>query len=65
MISVIVNVVLNYALIKHVGLFGAAIATGITQGISLLISNLFFGEEGKKVFKWQMAGLNPINAFKK
>lgn len=60
-ISVILNVILNYALIKTIGIFGAAIATGITQGISLMVSNLFFGEIGKEVFRWQLKGLNPVN----
>lgn len=64
-ISVILNVILNYVLIKNVGIFGAAIATGITQGISLLISNLFFGEDGREVFKWQIKGLNPLYVLNK
>lgn len=62
-ISVILNVVLNYFLINRIGLFGAAIATGITQGVSLFISNLFFGETGKQVLIWQLKGLNPLYIF--
>ena len=50
----------NFILIRHIGLYGAAIATGITQFISLMISNLFFGETGREVFKWQLKGLNPL-----
>ncbi len=59
-ISVILNVILNYILIKTIGISGAAIATGITQAVSLTVSNLFFGETGREVFWWQMKGLNPL-----
>lgn len=64
-ISVILNVGLNYLLIKTIGVYGAAIATVITQGVSLWASNLFFGDAGKEVFKWQLKGLNPLYIFKK
>lgn len=64
-ISVVVNVILNYVLIMSIGILGAAIATGITQGISLFVSNIFFGKTGREVFKWQLKGLNPIYIFKK
>lgn len=64
-ISVVVNVILNYVLIMTVGIYGAAIATGITQGISLFLSNIFFGESGREVFRWQVKGLNPYYIFKK
>lgn len=64
-ISVILNVILNYVLIKTVGIYGAAIATGITQCVSLFVSNLFFGETGREVFKWQVKGLNPVHIFRK
>lgn len=60
-VSVILNLVLNCFLIKILGIYGAAIATGITQGASLLVSNLFFGKSGKEVFIWQLKGLNPLN----
>ena len=63
-ISVVLNIILNYTLIKTVGIYGAAIATGITQGISLFVSNLFFGETGREVFKWQIKGLNPFRIIK-
>ena len=62
-ISVIFNVILNFVLINAIGIYGAAIATGITQGISLMVSNLFFGKTGREVFKWQLKGLNPIHIF--
>lgn len=58
-VSVFFNIVLNYILIKQFGVFGAAVATGITQCISLMISNLFFGKQGKQVFIWQLKSLNP------
>ncbi len=61
-ISVILNMALNYILIRHIGIYGAAIATGITQGISLMMSNLFFGNAGREVFSWQLKGLNPFYA---
>ena len=59
-VSVIINVVLNYVLIKYIGIYGAALSTVITQGISLHLSNLCFGKVGIEVFKWQMLGMNPI-----
>ena len=59
-VSVILNIILNYVLIRTMGIYGAAIATCITQGISLFISNLFFGQDGKEVLKWQIKGLNPL-----
>lgn len=63
-ISVVLNVVLNYILIKKLGIYGAAIATGVTQGISLFVSNLFFGQTGREIFMWQLKGLNPLNILK-
>lgn len=62
-VSVILNIILNYVLINTIGIYGAAIATSITQGISLLASNLFFGKDGKEVFIWQIKALNPIYIF--
>lgn len=64
-ISVVLNIILNYLLIKTIGIYGAAIATGITQGISLMFSNLFFGQTGREVFMWQLEGLNPLRILKK
>ncbi len=63
--SVVINFVLNYVMIPYIGLYGAAAATVITQGISLLVSNICFGKVGFEVFKWQIQGLNPIYALKK
>ena len=63
-VSVIFNIVLNYIMIKLWGLYGAAAATAITQCISLFISNIFFGKEGKEVFYWQLKAMNPLRALK-
>lgn len=60
LVSVAINLTLNLLLIKAIGLYGAAIATCITQAVSLLFSNLFFGKEGRQVFIMQIKGLNPI-----
>lgn len=64
-ISVFANIVMNYVGIKICGIYGAAIATVITQAVSLLLSNLYFGKEGREVFIWQMKALNPKYIFKK
>ena len=61
--SLIINIILNYIGICLVGVYGAAIATVITQGVTLMISNLFFGQEGRQVFEWQLKALNPVNIF--
>lgn len=64
-VSVVLNVFLNYLLIKTIGIYGAAIATVITQGVSLWVSNLFFGKTGIEIFIWQIKGLNPLRIFRK
>lgn len=61
--SVVLNIILNYFLIKMIGLYGAAISTVITQALSLSISNIFFGTDGRAVFRWQMEALNPARVF--
>ncbi len=63
--SVLVNIVLNVIGIKYLGIYGAALTTVITQGISLMVSNLFFGKTGREVFVWQVKALNPMRIFKK
>lgn len=65
MISVVANIVMNFVGIQLWGIYGAAIATVITQGVSLFFSNLYFGEEGREVFRWQMQALNPFCILKK
>ena len=43
-IAVLLNIILNYFLIKKFGIYGAAAATSISLFFSLFISNLFFTE---------------------
>ena len=62
-LAVFINIGLNYLLIPEIGIYGAAIATVITQFSSLLLSNMFF-EEGKEVFWIQINALNPINIYR-
>ncbi len=64
-ISVILNVILNYFLIFSLGRNGAAIATSVTYAVSLMISNLFFGQSGKEIFEMQIVALNPKVLFAK
>ncbi|MCD7771223.1 MAG: flippase [Oscillospiraceae bacterium] len=61
-VSVIANIILNYVGITMFGMYGAAIATVLTQAISLFFSNLFFGKDGREVFWWQVKALNPMYA---
>ena len=58
-ISMAVNIVLNYFGIRQFGINGAAIATAVTQCISLMISNLFFHKDGREIFCWQIKAINP------
>lgn len=58
-VAVLINIILNYLLIPIIGVYGAAVATAITQFVSLFISNLFF-ETGKEVFWLQLKGINPF-----
>ena len=62
--SVFINVLLNYVLINQYGVYGAALATVITQFISLYISNVFWGHKGVEVLKWQIKGFNPLYCFR-
>ena len=57
-IAVFVNIVLNYLMISKYGIYGAAVATVITQFVSLFLSNLFF-KKSKNIFWIQISGLNP------
>ena len=45
-------------------MYGYAAATVVTQAMSLMISNYFFGKEGKEVLRWQLKDLNPVRIFK-
>lgn len=58
-IAVFVNVMLNYLMIPKIGVYGAAVATVITQFISLFLSNIFL-KDGKEIFWIQLKGLNPM-----
>lgn len=64
LVSVAVNIVLNLAGIRRFGMYGAAMATALTQFISLFLSNLFF-RNGRQVFWWQVKALNPKYIFMK
>lgn len=63
--SMIVNVILNFILIDKTGVYGAAIATAVTQFISLFVINAFCGKDGRQVLKWQVMALNPKYIFQK
>ncbi len=63
--SMVLNVILNYFCITYMGIVGAAVATAVTQGLSLFVSNLFFGKEGREIFIWQLVAFNPLRIFKK
>lgn len=62
-VSVVLNIILNFFWIRLWGMYGAAYATIVTQGVSLLFSNLFFKKDGREVFKWQVMALNPVYIF--
>lgn len=59
-VTVILNILLNYFFINLWGMNGAAIATSAAQGISLFVSNIFF-KDARFVFKAQIMGFNPFN----
>ena len=64
-ICISVNCLLNFVFIKYLGVYGAAIATGITQFISLYLSNFLWGKDGRDVLKWQVKSINPKYIFVK
>lgn len=55
LIAMMSNLILNYFLIKKYGIYGAAIATTITQFISLWIIDLF-STDGRKLLKKHLSG---------
>lgn len=61
--STLMNIVLNFYFIKSYGMYGAALATVITQGMSLMFLNIFFSE-GRRVLAWQLKAMNPIYILK-
>lgn len=58
-IAVLINISLNYLLIPTMGVRGAALATVITQLLSLLLLDALF-KDGKEVFYLQLKGVSPI-----
>lgn len=62
-IAVVLNILLNVVLINFIGIYGAAIATVLTQFFSLFISNLFF-KNSKILFEIQLRGFNVFNGYK-
>lgn len=63
-ITVLINILLNYLLINIFGLNGAAMATVAAQFIALFLSNAFY-KDAKFVFRQQIKGFNPVYIFKK
>lgn len=62
MIAVALNVALNFILIPSIGIYGAAIATVVTEFSSLFMLNIFF-KSGKEVFYMQLKALNPRHIY--
>ncbi len=63
-VSVVLNLVVNYISIQFIGILGAAVATVVTQFVSLFALNIFFAE-GRKVLVWQLKALNPVHFLRK
>jgi O-antigen/teichoic acid export membrane protein len=61
--AVCLNIILNYILIPHFSVYGAALATVFTEFMSLFFLNIMF-KDGKEVFWLQVKGLNPLNILK-
>jgi O-antigen/teichoic acid export membrane protein len=57
-ISLVLNIILNYLLIPYYGLWGAAFSTFLTIIISLLLSNYLFSAT-RKIFWIQLAAFFP------
>ena len=62
-IALLMNVVLNYIFIPSYGIYGAAVATILTQSMALLLIDVFF-KEGRKVFIMQLTSLSPYRFLK-
>ena len=62
-LSLFLNIVLNFFLIKKFGVFGAAISTSFSIFFSLFFSNIFF-KETRHIFWNQFKAINIFN-FKK
>lgn len=59
----IFNIIMNFALIKRFGMYGAAFSTVTSQFLSLFLSNIVFRETHFILIK-QISAFNPINAYK-
>lgn len=59
-LTTILNVCLNYILIKKYGIYGAAIATSLTQVISLWLIDCFY-KEGRKLLIYHVKGFWIFN----
>ena len=59
-VSVVLNLVVNYIAIQFIGILGAAVATVVIQFVSLFALNIFI-TEGRKVLVWQLKALNPVH----
>ena len=44
---------------------GAALATVVTQIISLMFTNLLFGKDGTEIFMMQLRAFNPYEIIRK
>lgn len=62
--AAVANISLNFFLIPRLGIQGAAIATGITQCLALLFSNVFF-KSTERIFVIQLKSLFLIPAWRK
>jgi len=63
-VAVFINILLNYFLILEFEIIGAAIATVVTQFLSLFLSNLFY-KGSKNIFWIQLRGFNLFSFFQK
>ena len=62
-IAMLINVSLNYVFIMRFGVIGAAYATLIAQGLSLLVLDLLY-DDGRTVFLNQIRSINPVYAIR-
>lgn len=66
LISVVINIALNYILIKTMGVTGAALSIAITYLFALLLLNIFF-DRTKRIFTIQLKSLIllPLHTYRK
>lgn len=58
--GLVLNIILNLTLIPKYGIYGAAIATSITQVFTIFIVDYFI-EEYREQFFIQLKSFNPLN----